>query len=841
MTGTVIVLASAFLLAQAPKAPEQPAPLTDPAEPDDETAPVTESPSENEEVPEIEEPPVEELPLEEIPVEEIPDEEVPVEVTEAAEPLDLEELPPLEEPVESADFENPIVPEDPVVEPLEEIPVSEEPLDVAPDDDGDIETLAPVVVIGQAENGSPAVFGAPLAVNPLLQFSSPGTTVIGGAELRRKVGTTLGATLASEPGISASSYSPGVSRPIIRGFEGVRVRTLRDGLGTMDLSEDSPDHGVLIDTLLTEEVEIHRGPGSLLFGNSAIGGVINTRTRYIPSVANGEPLAATAIAGYDTQGNGYHFATAAELRFKNLAFGFSVSERSAGDISIPGRARTSRYEELEQPQVFVPGVGAVAVPNPKGTLPNSFHDSSSWSLGARLGSEDSFSIGLSHHHFESSYGIPYSFPGDEVDFFGDFSIDAELDRTDLELSYRAEPDSWLRKAGLRLGFGDYAHAENFDGQGKDAGTRFTETAFQRDTFEARLDFYHGEEDDAFSGVFGAHFVDDNVAVTRLVVPPPTLFEEDSVLESRSLGLFALEKWKKGSFSLQAGLRWDQTEVSLTDQLGSVLSEKAASFSQSLSASYEFTELGPFDYVKTSLTASRIERLPTAIERYAFYNNAAIGRFLIGGDLDGEQLEKEVSMGLELSLEAERGIFSSQFSAFYYRFDNFTYLEDQRGISIMPTAEYEQAEADFYGVEASAKWRLLEDEEGWGTFDLRLVGDVIRSRNFDRNDEPLPRMPAARLGFELTWENDRWSTALEGRYVFAQNRTAPFPTQESSTEDYLMVNASISWLPLKDSEDLRWSLRLNNLLNAEARDHTSFRKETNPLPGFGLSTELRWVF
>ena len=160
---------------------------------------------------------------------------------------------------------------------------------------------------------------------------------------------------------------------------------------------------------------------------------------------------------------------------------------------------------------------------------------------------------------------------------------------------------------------------------------------------------------------------------------------------------------------------------------------------------------------------------------------------------------------------------------------------------MPTAQYQQTGADFYGLEGSISWLIHEDPDGLGTFDLRLVGDLIRGRNLDRGNEPLPRMPAARLGVELIWESPRWTAALETRYVFAQDRTAPFPTAELPTNDYLMVNASVTWLPIEDSENLTWSLKLNNLLNEEARNHTSFRKDSNPLAGFGLSTELRWVF
>ena len=702
------------------------------------------------------------------------------------------------------------------------------------------EMLPEVVVEEVAIGGAVAVFGAPLRENPLLRFGSEGTSVLRGEELRRKLGGTLGETLASQPGVSASSYSPGISRPVIRGFDGVRVRTLRDGLGTMDLSEDSPDHGVLIDLLMTEEVEIHRGPASLLFGNSAIGGAINTRTRYIPSVDLGERFAAMMASGYDTLGSGYHWGTAAEMRGGFWALGFSASQRNAGDISIPGKAWTDAYDELVNPRSFIPGVGIVELENPDGKLANSFHERSSLSFGGRVGSEEGFSLGASFQKVDQIYGIPYYFAGDATDLFGDLSIGAGLERGDLEMSNHFDPEAWLDKIELRFGMGRYKHEEIFDGRLKDEGKRFAETAFNKQAVESRLEFYFGEDTD-WSGVFGAQFNDDDLAIERVVVPPPTLFKEASRIESENLGLFSLNHWEYEQWVLKAGLRYDAREARYSDEFGSDVSASDQSFSQSLSLTFDWGEVGGWDFLETSLSVSNTQRLPTAIERYAFYNSAALGRFLIGGDLDGEALNRETSEGLEFSARGSRGFFSAQLSMFYYSIDSFTYLEDQRGVSFVPTAQYVQTGADFYGLEGSISWLLYEDLSGLGTLDLGLVGDVIRGRNLSEGSEPLPRMPAARLGFELTWQSERWTGSLETRYVFAQEQTAPFPTEELPTDDYLMVNAAVTWLPVEDWENLSWSLKLNNLLDVEARNHTSFRKDSNPLAGFGLSTEVKWVF
>ncbi|WP_294294138.1 TonB-dependent receptor plug domain-containing protein, partial [uncultured Sphingomonas sp.] len=109
-----------------------------------------------------------------------------------------------------------------------------------------------------------------------------GTSVVTGEELTRDIRSTIGETLARQPGVSATSFGPNASRPILRGFQGERVRILTDGIGSIDVSNTSVDHAVIIDPLLAERVEVLRGPSALLFGSSAVGGVVNVIDNRIP-------------------------------------------------------------------------------------------------------------------------------------------------------------------------------------------------------------------------------------------------------------------------------------------------------------------------------------------------------------------------------------------------------------------------------------------------------------------------------------------------------------------------------------------------------------------------------
>ena len=109
------------------------------------------------------------------------------------------------------------------------------------------------------------------------------TSVLAGQELTQELGTSLGATLEQQPGVTARSFGPAPARPVVRGLDGDRVLILQDGQRMGDLSAQSGDHGVTVNPASAHRLEVVRGPATLLYGSNAIGGLVNVITEDIPT------------------------------------------------------------------------------------------------------------------------------------------------------------------------------------------------------------------------------------------------------------------------------------------------------------------------------------------------------------------------------------------------------------------------------------------------------------------------------------------------------------------------------------------------------------------------------
>ena len=657
--------------------------------------------------------------------------------------------------------------------------------------------------------------------------------VLTGEELRLRLEPTLGETLSQLPGVSSTYFGPGASRPIIRGIGGDRIRILEDGIGTGDASNTSPDHAVSYDPIGAERIEVVRGPSTLLYGSSAVGGVVNTIDRRIPDVASDQMVSGVIDGTLGSVSDETSGAGALQVGRGPFIVRGEYSRRETDDLNIPGLAESAALRAEEEEHAEEEEGEEHAEEEVSGTLPNSALESERASLGAALVGRKGF-MGLSASGFDTLYGVPgghghaeegeHEEEGEEHDEGegeehdegegeehaeeGAVRIDMEQRRLDFRAGY-TEPFGGFRAAKLRFGRADYQHVEL---EGAEVGT-----TFNNDAWEGRLELLHRPLG-ALSGSFGAQFVSrDFEAIGAEAFVPPT--------ETRTFALFAFEEVGQGSLKGQFGARYEHQKA---DAVGE--SPLGRSFDGvSGSAGLLWNASGGFGL---ALTLARSAKLPNAEELYANGPHIATRAFEIG-DPD---LETESSLGLDLTLRQRSGRFTGELSFFANWFDEYIFDEltgeEEDGLQVV---RFVQKDARFVGAELSAHVDLLQS--GPHHVDIELSGDLVRARLTDEGQD-LPRIPPTRYAVGLHYGSERCNARVEARGALEQDRIAPF---ERPTEGYTFLNASVGYRLFVGRSILDLMLRATNLTDEEGRVHSSFLKDLLPLPGRDFRLNVRLTF
>lgn len=657
-------------------------------------------------------------------------------------------------------------------------------------------------------------------------------------ELQRTVQSTLGETLSWQPGVSSNYFSAGASRPVIRGFEGYRVRLLQDGIGTLDISETSPDHGVALEPLLIREVDIHRGPGALLFGNQAIGGAVNARSRLLANERPDKTVSGAFETRYETISDGTSASGYVEVGADAFVINAVGAVRQLNDYEIPGKARTDIYEQEVMPRRDVPNVGSVPVVNPEGVMPNSFYESVSRGIGISWLPESlPVQLGFAYSRYDSEYGLPYQFVN-VTELFGDSALDMAHERFDFDV--RIEPGyKWLTSIHFHGGYGDYNHIENIIGKGsRDAGENRDEARFDQHAIEGRIDFFH-EPSDWLEGVIGVQSQrQDLYSWYLLVIDPFGSFRIPRDLESENMGFYLLETASFKFLKVQTGIRYEIQ--SLRDNPSEQFARGDDSFSTATNFTWTTRKIGFLEELSVTPSISYVQRIPTVTERLAFWPNPAILRFLRGGDLDGNPLKNEESLGLELGIEARRRNSSARLNVYHYDYANFVFLQDVAD-TVGNVAEYTEREATFYGYEAEVSaWKTYDSGT---TLTLTVMSDYVHARN-ETDSQPLPRIPPRRVGGRVELSSESWTLGADLRYAFEQQRVQPAGgavLPEYETNAYTEVNFDANRDFKIKGATLTGFLKANNLLDVERRIHSSFVKDVAPLPGRSFTVGLRCAF
>ena len=656
-----------------------------------------------------------------------------------------------------------------------------------------------------APPGSDIVVTAALPVSRIDALS--GVAILKGDTLTAALRPSLGDTLAHTPGVSASSFGPSASRPILRGLEGERVRVLTDGIGSIDVSNTSADHATVVNPLLAERIEVLRGPQSLLYGSGAIGGVVNIIDRRIPTRIPDELVHFSALATYGSAAGERSGAASVDAP---LGGGWVIhadgSYAKSDDLRIGGFALTPQLRAvalaaslLQPANSDVDFADSAAV---RGRLPNTA--AHTWNAAAGLAYiSEVGSIGLAYSHYDSLYGVPVRFATRIGDAQEVPRLQLRQDRIDARAAISPH-GAWIDKISFRFGYADYSHAEL-------AEDGSIGTTFANQGAEGRLELVQAKRGD-WQGVTGAQFSSRKFDV----VGDEAFLPRNSTTQA---GLFTLQQLETGAVKLELGARYEHSRVT-----ASPLASQAQFVSQTRNFdAVSFAAGGIYSLApgwKLGLNVSRTERAPAAEELFANGPHAGTQAFEIGDT----GLAKENAVSIEAIIRGGGEHFSLEVSLYHTWFGHFIY-NSPTGASVdgLPVYLTRQSNARFYGFEVEGKATLLRLGE-WKLAGDALV-DYVHAEIADTG--PVPRIPPLRMLAGLALSSPRFDFRGEVEHVTAQNRIAQF---ETATPAYTAVNAEIGWRPWGKERPLSLILSANNIFDVVARRHASVLKDYAPLAG-----------
>ncbi|MET0541986.1 MAG: TonB-dependent receptor, partial [Variovorax sp.] len=604
------------------------------------------------------------------------------------------------------------------------------------------------------------------------------------------------------------------SRPIVRGQDGDRISILQNGGGAADASSLSYDHSVPVDALVTERVEVLRGPSALLYGGNAIGGVVNLIDNRIPS----EPIdgvTGRADVGYGTGSN--EKSGAVVLDGGNERFGLHVDafDRRSDDVAVPIELGCSR-----------PGSPAFAY-----RICNSANEARGGAVGGSLFFDQGY-IGASASTYRSNYGTVAE---------DDVTIGMRSDRYALEGEWRPQGGFFTSVHG-KFSQTDYRHTEY---EGPLPGTTFTNKSN-----DLRIEARHAKVA-GFEGLIGLSSQGGDFAASG-----EEAFAPNS--RTRSNAVYLQEEYGTSWGRWSLGARAEHVDVTSLgypeDPAVTRFVTGERSFNPVSAALGGLWNLSPEWKLTSSLAYT--ERAPKDYELFANGPHLATGAWELG-DPD---LKLEKSTGIDIGTAWTRGANSARLNVFATRFSNYIGLNatgrdvDESGNVVepgsadgLPEYAYRGVPARFVGFEASGTQRLLGRDGFAPTGDLSTLalewrGDMVRATD-TRTGQPLPRIPPFRVGATLAYGNGPWTARLGFDYNAAQDRVPLVGAR--ATDAYTLWNASLNYRMNVKAAVLTWYARIDNLTNQLAYPATSILTTTvypdAPLPGRSLKVGLRVNF
>lgn len=605
-------------------------------------------------------------------------------------------------------------------------------------------------------------------------------------ELENRADIGIGQMLDGEPGISMRSFGSVPSRPVVRGFDGERLLILENGERMGDVSESAVDHAIALDPAATESIEVIRGPSGLLFGNNALGGVVNLVTSDIPQSFTPGLSGNTTLQGASVNGL-LHGYSRLNYGWNNHAVTGRFSYREAGDVQTPD-----------------------------GRLPQTSMSALEGSLGWGFGNERTqggFSImGMDH-----TYQIPEGIEDP------DEQVEIRYNRQGIQGQLRHKTNHFFDQIQIRLHASRYDHKEiEIDFFPDGTTDEDIEIDYLQWAYSSTITAEHKE-----FGVFNRGTVGLNLSGRHFTIGGEEAYAPGDITFNPAL--FTLQETNLTDLlTLQLGARLDYRYVeTIPNELNEIeASASDADVSAAVGLNYEW---GP--RFTAGFQLARSHRYPTIEELYADGAHLAAGVYEIGD----ETLETERTLGADVFGRWNYSNLFIELAGFYSYIQNFVAFQPQ-GFndedSGLPVFVYTGDQAQIMGGEFTAVYNMNE------RISTELGLDYVHGTRLNDNLDPLPFMPPFRSRIVMNYDFGQGSLAATVRYISAQNRVAP---GEDTTDGYVLAGLRVNYrLGSRDVHNL--TLRVDNLFNTSYRDHLSRIEDRNfPMPGRNMMLGYSWVF
>jgi len=656
------------------------------------------------------------------------------------------------------------------------------------------------------------VTGAPFAVS--LDSVTTSVSIVSREDLDVAPPAGLGDLLAGQPGLRSTAYGPGASRPVIRGLAGPRVLVLQNGVGLVDASALSPDHAVASEPGEASRIEVLRGPSTLAYGGSGIGGVVNIIDDRIPAHRPDKAYEGRLAVSASSVDSGQSINGGLKLAAGPLVLALDAVHRSSEDYDVPTTAVSHRLARQDGLTV-----------DPARVVRNADVTLDAYGAGLSFVASDGY-LGVSVKQTETRYGVPRAqilAPIDPADE-GPVAIDLTQTRYDLrgETGIDIGPFERIRTS---IGYADYEHAELVLDAGE-IGTRFLSNGV-----EGRVELVQRETEHLKGAVgFQALSRDFEAIGDEAFVPGTTVSE---------VGVFTLQRLDLGGWGLDGGLRIDRRTIE-ADMKGRAASAPAIGYGldwSTVPASLDFTNVSaslglfwePAEGHFYALTLASNGRAPSEAELFADGPHPGTG----GYELGDPGLDSETVLSLEATGRWSLGALGAEVHLWGAAYDGFIeQAPDGQVEDGLKVFRYFQTGAEFYGFEAEASYDLWS--QGERSLTLEAAADYVHGET----DSGAPaRIPPWSVTSRLAWKGERLETRLEVRRVGQQERVATF---ELPTDGYTLVNLYADFKP-SGNPDLRLFVEGRNLTDAEIREHASFLKDVAPAAGRSVRTGIAWRF